>query len=393
MIINVVGKNDSYPITNLGNLEIPNTEIQIKNEKVLRCKRVRIKPTPKQRNLLKKWIHFYRIVYNKTVNFLKNNEITSFYNLRKIIKNSFSHSFKKAIKKIKIPSHTIDNAIHDVLKALKTAKTLKRKGLIKSFILRYKKNRKPKQTLTLEASCFSKNHPTFCIRALGRIIPGFKPFIGKARDSKLQYDNRSGEFWLFMPFEKETKELHGRKICALDPGIRTFQTGYNKEKCFELELPMSKIMNLKKSIEKKAQCKHKKWYKKFERRKYDKIKHIVEDNHWKIANLLVKNYETIIIGKLSTRSIVSKDGNLNKDNRSLAMLCSHYTFRQRLITKAEEFNAKVIELDESMTTKTCGNCGIRNDPKKSKTYHCNSCNFTWGRDFNAARNIMIKCLE
>ena len=75
------------------------------------------------------------------------------------------------------------------------------------------------------------------------------------------------------------------------------------------------------------------------------------------------------------------------------MILSHYTFRQRLITKAEEYQSTVVEVDEYLTTKTCGSCGVRNDPKKSKQYDCNSCGFTWGRDFNAARNIMIKTLE
>ena len=103
--------------------------------------------------------------------------------------------------------------------------------------------------------------------------------------------------------------------------------------------------------------------------------------------LFITIYNNFSSGKLSTKQIVSKDGNLSQDNKTLTMLSQHYKFRQRLISKAEEYQANVIEVNEYLTTKTCGGW---NDPEKSKQYNCNSCNFTWGRDFNAARNIMIK---
>ena len=73
------------------------------------------------------------------------------------------------------------------------------------------------------------------------------------------------------------------------------------------------------------------------------------------------------------------------------MALSHYTFRQRLKSKAEEFGCVVIEMDESYTSLTCNSCKkINRSLGKSKSFHCPYCNFSIDRDWNAAMNIFEK---
>jgi hypothetical protein len=43
---------------------------------------------------------------------------------------------------------------------------------------------------------------------------------------------------------------------------------------------------------------------KFKKRINDKIRHKVEDLHWKTVNLLCERFDTILIGNMSTRGIV-----------------------------------------------------------------------------------------
>ena len=40
-----------------------------------------------------------------------------------------------------------------------------------------------------------------------------------------------------------------------------------------------------------------------------KIRNLTDELHWKTINYLVKNYDTILIGNMSSKGIVSKDGN------------------------------------------------------------------------------------
>jgi transposase len=97
---------------------------------------------------------------------------------------------------------------------------------------------------------------------------------------------------------------------------------------------------------------------------------------------------------MSTKSILSKKNGLIKKTKQYCLALSNYTFKQRLIAKAEEFNCIVNIVDESYTSKTCGNCGeINNNLGKLKKFNCNECAYVSDRDINGARNILIKYLS
>ena len=59
---------------------------------------------------------------------------------------------------------------------------------------------------------------------------------------------------------------------------------------------------------------------------------------------------------------------------------------------ATKYGSKVINTTEEFTTKSCGCCGKLNDVKGNKIYKCKYCDYECDRDFNGARNIMIKNL-
>ena len=131
------------------------------------------------------------------------------------------------------------------------------------------------------------------------------------------------------------------------------------------------------------------WYKKYTTRLYDKIKNKIKDLHWKTSLDLVKSFDIILVGNMSTQGICR--GNLHKSIKPVAMMMSHYQFNCRLIEKAVQYGSKVIIVDESWTSKTCGKCFKRNMTLGgSKTFECSRCDFTWDRDFNGARNIMLR---
>jgi transposase len=69
-----------------------------------------------------------------------------------------------------------------------------------------------------------------------------------------------------------------------------------------------------------------------------------------------------------------------------------FQFKQRLEYKAKQRNKLLILVQEQYTTKTCSNCGVLNEVGIRKTYTCTKCNVKYGRDLNAAKNILIKGL-
>ena len=182
-----------------------------------------------------------------------------------------------------------------------------------------------------------------------------------------------------------------KALCSLDPGIRTFQTGYDTDSSFKIEDDLGQRIRGYARRLNRMNCRDA-WYKKLSRRLHDRIRHIVDDVHYKACNWLCNSYNTIIIGNMSTVSI-AKSRRLPRGQNQLMYLMSHYQFRQRLKHKSEICGCIFVEQDESYTSKTCGACGELNHKLGgNKTFACDKCRFTIDRDVNGARNIMMKAM-
>ena len=116
----------------------------------------------------------------------------------------------------------------------------------------------------------------------------------------------------------------------------------------------------------------------------------MDDFHWKSAQFLLENFDTVYIPKFQVQNMTRK-GNLNVKTRKRMLYQKHYSFRQKLIHKANILGKTVVEGSEWGTTKCCGVCGLRNDPGSSEVYSCSRC-FVRGveRDLHGARNYYIK---
>jgi transposase len=79
--------------------------------------------------------------------------------------------------------------------------------------------------------------------------------------------------------------------------------------------------------------------------------------------------------------------NLAKENKIFAI-----EFKTRLVNKAREHpNCRVIICGEEYTSQTCRECGyLHRKIGGAKEFKCPGCNQESDRDFNAARNILLK---
>ena len=127
----------------------------------------------------------------------------------------------------------------------------------------------------------------------------------------------------------------------------------------------------------------------------ENIKNKVEDLHWKTINYLTSNYKNIIIGKWSTKSIISRtDSILQKMTKRIIQCISFYKLTQRLKFKSIINNNNLIIKEEWYTSKTCTVCGNKKeDLGGNKVYSCEKCNLTTKRDYNGSRNIFLSCIK
>ena len=116
---------------------------------------------------------------------------------------------------------------------------------------------------------------------------------------------------------------------------------------------------------------------------YEHISNQRKDFHFKVANQLVKENDTICIEKLQSWNTDWKA--LNKSMRDV----SWFNFFNILRFKAEEAEKEVIEVDPKGTSQRCSACG--NEVPKTldvRIHNCPFCGLTLDRDINAAINIL-----
>lgn len=120
-----------------------------------------------------------------------------------------------------------------------------------------------------------------------------------------------------------------------------------------------------------------------------RIKNLVTELHWKTINYLIRNYDVIILPDFRVSQMV-RGRKLGKMTKRLMMMYSFYSFKERLDWKCRTHGKKLIIVDESFTSRTCGNCGVLNNIKGLETFNCKQCNISIDRDINGSRNIFIK---
>lgn len=359
----------------------------------IRCEKIELKPNLKQINILLTWFELSRIAYNLTIKKLKIDNTIKDRKMRDIIKQDMRNNLyiKSLIKNSGMYQQTLDNAVKDVYKARKTAFSNLRLKNIKFFRLRYKKKTSHIKNLVLETDALHKDGTGLKKKGLQNLYPN--KLIKTNKITRLGYNSRTKKFIIYVPYDKELKVNMTRDdICALDPGIRTFQTLYAPSGVtYQFGDENNIIQKNIDKIEKVKNLKDKSWYKKYINRIREKLKNRIDDLHWKTSSFLCKNFSTILIGNMSTKGITRN--NLHSKTKRMTYALSHFLFKERLKSKALEYSCIFKEVDESYTSKTCGKCGeIYDKLGSAKVFRCPKflCFYRMHRDINGARNIYIK---
>jgi len=232
------------------------------------------------------------------------------------------------------------------------------------------------------------------------------------------YRTKAHKYYLILT-RNIVKEINDNRnnIVSLDPGVRTFQTCYDpsgliiesgtdiKDDIHKIYKKINKYTSI--SNNKKNNHKRRRKYRIMKIKKYEKIKNIVDNMHNQLASYLTKNYKTIIAPQLEVKKLVAttevntsgetveKPRVLSSANSRFMNTFAFYRFHEKLKSLSALRNCKLYIVNEAYTSKTCGICGsLNNNLGGSKIFKCvnSECKVKLDRDYNGARNILLKHL-
>jgi len=232
-------------------------------------------------------------------------------------------------------------------------------------------------------------------------------------DGKLTYFRQTNE-WKFAWIYETEKKLHETQVdgsiyaVSIDPGVRTPFTWYSPTKgvgkigehdigkivrlCIHMDGLSSKKDKLASSTSKRKKKKALRVDKAIFRMQR-KIKHLQNEIHRKTIKFLTDEFDVVIIPPFEVSNMVNRKTRKITRKTVRKMLCwSHYNFRQRLISKAEEKGIHVIIQNEAYTSKTCSCCGNIQKIGGSEVFNCQNGRTIMDRDENGARGIFLRAL-
>lgn len=356
-------------------------------------------PNKEEKDILLQWFGGARWTYNQCNYESKERKVKrNKKDLRAVALNSDAPNLPSWLKEI--PYDIRDEGMNDLLKAYKSNFA---KGSNHRFDIKYRSKKAPQESIVIHAKHWKREKGKYA-------------FLKKIKSSELLpddivYDTRlvlvrkTMEFYLCLlsPLEvrSESQAPEIKRVIALDPGVRTFQTGYDPSGlCVEWgKQDISKIYRLCHSLDRLQSKINKGGHKRRWSRKRaavrirKKIKNLVKDLHHKLAKWLCKEYSLVLLPEFETQNMIQKGKRrLNSKTARAMVTWSHYRFKQRLIEKSREHPwCKVVIVNEAYTSKTCGSCGRLNDKLgSSKEFKCSSCGLECDRDMHASRNILLR---
>ena len=349
-------------------------------------------PEPELHKKWKSWLSASRYCYNLCISVLKAGEnIDSGYSLRDHVLSLELPDWVKSA-----PSHPKENAVFDAWDAWKQSLSVKGEA-------KYRSCRQPCQAIKFHPRNFN-GKTWFPSLVKGLNFRATEALQSSEFATQLVRDRK--RWFACIPVQELIEaELPGKnlnKVIALDPGVRTFLTGYDGDSFQEFgKADIGRIQRLCSHLD-KLLSRASNQSRKQKRRTYQaanrlriRIRNLVDECHKQVANYLTTQYKVILLPTFETSQMVVKSKRkLNSKTARQMLSWGHYRFKRHLKCVAKKRNVVVIDVNESYTSKTCGKCGHEH-PKLggSKTFKCPNCGQQFDRDWGGARNIMIRALR
>jgi putative transposase len=364
---------------------------------LVRSAKIRIYPSVDSISTFRRFNGLSRFWYNKAVEELKKPGRKSLYDLRELQRREGIPDWALDCPQ-RIREHALADAADAVIRAKKAYKKSKKIQHVK-----FRSKRNPKQgfgfdLVSLKEDFLFTNKKW---RLKFHATEELKHILKTAKEGT-RVVQENGHWFITIPrtVQQKSPENQRVKFVALDPGVRTFQTIYSDSilgkigtgdfsRIFRLCLCVDDLVSRSRQAKGLKRLALKRANKRLRR----KIKDLIQDLHYKTANFLCRNFETILIPTFETSKMTKRTSRKIGSKTARAMLTfAHYRFKEFLKVKAEEFGCRVVEVSEAYTSKTCSYCGNVQEIGSRKIFKCKSCGAVIDRDLNGARGIYLRAL-
>ena len=350
----------------------------------LRCRKIRIYPSVELNKVWRKWLAACRYCFNQAIAYQQQNKRVGKLKLRNIIMQSDLPEWVKDT-----PCHIRQNAIFEANQAYGASREAK-----------FRSYRDIQQTIKFNDCNFSSGcwYPKL---TKGLSFIASEP-IPKTCLNATQLTFSKGRWFAIIPEEMPVEQKDKDRIIALDPGVRTFLTGFDGSKFIEFgNGDIGRITRLCQHLDNlisrmsKVCRQQRRRMRQAAHRMRIKIKNLIDEAHKQIVGYLTDNYRIIFLPTFETSQMVAKARRKIRSKTVRSMLTwAHYRFELFLTQKAEMTNTIVITGSEAYTSKTCTKCGhIHQTLGGSKVFKCPSCGHVLPRDMNGALGFMLRALR
>ena len=386
----------------------------------LKSQKIRIYPEKNLHRIWKQWLAASRYCFNQAIAYQRKQGFISKYDLRKVVLNSNLPDWIK-----ESPYHLKVNGIYDAHAAFKASR---KRGTKQQEAGKFRSIRDRIQSIKFRVEDFKKGTwlpsvtkglnfqaseqiPTTNVEYQQKQKGGtYKTCIREQSwnaETQLVYDKK--RWFAIFPIEFKPETSNSQSIIALDPGVRSFLTGFDGEKFIDIgNRDITRIFRLGQHIDKLISTKTtlKGRQNKYKRQRLNKkinslfirIRNLIDEVHKKVAKWLTTEYRVIFLPTFESSQMVAKSGNkkrkLNSKTVRQMLNWAHYRFKQTLKFHALKRGATVIDVTEEYTSKTCTKCGhIHQNLGGSKHFKCPHCGHSMPRDWNGALGIFLKALR
>ncbi|MHB8547269.1 MAG: RNA-guided endonuclease InsQ/TnpB family protein [Nitrosotalea sp.] len=350
----------------------------------MRNYKFRLYPTQKQEEVLVNNINVCRWVYNKFIDYSKN-ETVSQYDLQDYLmelKQQKSWLYNYNAKMLQM----ICMQMYGSQRGLKALNENGRKTGSLRFV-RYGEYR----TFTYNQSGYKIEDGKLLLSKIGKIrIKQHRDIQGKIKQVIIT-KTKSGKWYACVTCELDRTlppMIDMSKIVGVDVGIKNFaydSDGHQTPNLLNLKKMLKPLARVQRKMARRKRgsnnyLKVKKWYQII----HERIANRRKDFHHKLSTTYSKKYDVIVVEKLQLSNMVK--------NHHLArsILDSSWGgFLQKLEYKCKLY----VEVEPRGTTIDCSGCG--NKVPKSlaiRTHRCNKCDLILDRDYNASINILQKVI-
>ena len=352
----------------------------------LRCRKIQIYPSLELKIVWNKWIAACRYCFNQAIAYQKKNGRISKLKLRDLIMQSDLPLWVK-----ETPCHIRQNAIFDAHQAYSASKNCQ-----------FRSYKAPRQTIKFNEHNYSQG------TWYSRLTKGLKFLSSETLPAINSYSTqliktRTGEWFGVFPEEVKQVDNQLESAIAIDPGVRTFLTGFDGQSFIEIgKGDIGRITrlcqhldNLTSRLAKSNSSRQRQKMRKAAGKLREKIKFLIDECHKQTATWLTSNYKMVFLPVFESSQMVNKTKRKIKSKTARQMLTwAHYRFKQVIKNKAELSGCRVTDVTEEFTSKTCTNCGhVHKTLGGNKIFKCPECGHTLNRDFNGALGIMLKALR